>query len=469
MWELISKMSLEFEDVSSSRKSQVWQHFLFNRSREEGKCKTCSTVLKMSGSSTKTLMNHLKLKHKILVKSCNEAETPSKSKTARIDSFFKKEKESLSEVIAQLVAKDGFSFSQIAKSELTRRAFKSDGFDIPISRQGVRNQFMREYKLTSESIANDILAAKEKGARFSISFDESTSVRNRRYMNINLHNATNFQSLGLIRINGSMNTEKAIQFVRDRLEKFHLNLDNDIVATITDGASVMMKFGKTTTPIHIACLAHAIHLCICDIVYKKNTIMGGLKNSCDEKDDDQNEDDDSDKDSDDFENRDFDQEVPKLVPELGKVVSKVRKIVKLFRKSPVRNDDNLQPQIKLSFGKEKALFLDCKTRWNSLLQMPKRLYELRKEVRIAMVQLDQHFDISDEELVRIKELCDALAPIEMAVEYLCREDADLLLAEKVTEFTTKNYKILKHQLAWNWLKCSKHVSEKGEILSLFIF
>ena len=102
----------------------------------------------------------------------------------------KTEKESLSEVIAQLVPKDGFSFSQIAKSELTRRAFKSDGFDIPISCQGVRNQFMREYKLTSESIANDILAAKEKGARFSISFDESTSVRNRRYMNINLHNAT---------------------------------------------------------------------------------------------------------------------------------------------------------------------------------------------------------------------------------------------------------------------------------------
>ena len=122
--------------------------------------------------------------------------------------------------------------------------------------------------------------------------------------------------------------------------------------------------------------------------------------------------------TDDFENRDFDQDVPKLVPELGKVVSKVRKIVKLFRKSPVRNDDNLQPQIKLSFGKEKALFLDCKTRWNSLLQMLKRFYELRKEVKIAMVQLDQHFDISNEELVRIKELCDALAPIEMAVEYL---------------------------------------------------
>ena len=107
-------MSLKFEDGSSSRKPQVWQHLLFNPSREEGKCKNCSTVLKMSGSSTKTLMKHLKLKPKILVKSCNEAETPSKSKTSRIDSFVKKEKESLSEIIAQLVAKDGFSFSQIA-------------------------------------------------------------------------------------------------------------------------------------------------------------------------------------------------------------------------------------------------------------------------------------------------------------------------------------------------------------------
>ena len=135
----------------------------------------------------------MKIKHKIPVKSCNIAETPSKSKTSRIDSFFKKKKESLSEVIAQLVAKDGFSFHQIARSELTRRAFKSDGgFDIPVSRQGVGNQFMREYKLTLESIANDILAAKEEDASFSISFDESTSVRNRRYVNLNLHNATNF-------------------------------------------------------------------------------------------------------------------------------------------------------------------------------------------------------------------------------------------------------------------------------------
>ena len=47
-----------------------------------------------------------------------------------------------------------------------------------------------------------------------------------------------------------------------------MDLDNDIAVTITDGASVMMKFGKQTKPIHIACLAHAIHLCVCGILYK---------------------------------------------------------------------------------------------------------------------------------------------------------------------------------------------------------
>ena len=84
---------------------------------------------------------------------------------------------------------------------MTRRAFKSDGFDIPVGHQGVQNQFISEYKLTLESIVNDVLAAEEKDARFSVSFDESTSARNCRYMNFNLHNATKFQSLGLIRIN----------------------------------------------------------------------------------------------------------------------------------------------------------------------------------------------------------------------------------------------------------------------------
>ena len=86
-------------------------------------------------------------------------------------------------------------------------------------------------------------------------------------MNLNLHDGQSFQSLGMIRVKGSMKSEKAIEVVQGRLAKFNLNLDRDIVATITDGASVMMKVGQETCPLHIACLSHAIHLCICDVLY----------------------------------------------------------------------------------------------------------------------------------------------------------------------------------------------------------
>ena len=128
----------------------------------------------------------------------------------------------------------------------------------------------------------------------------------------------------------------------------------------------------------------------------------------------------------------------------------------MFRKSVVHNDDNLKPQNIASFGKEKALFLDCKTRWNSLLKMLWHFYELRKEIKVAMVELEQEFQFSDDELKKINELCEALAPIEMAVEYLCKDEDDLLLAENVVMFTLEKLRDLD-------TKISKALQEKFQI------
>jgi len=63
-------------------------------------------------------------------------------------------------------------------------------------------------------------------------------------------------------------------------------------------------------------------------------------------------------------------------------------------------------------------------------------------MKVAMLQLDQEFEFSDAELDKIKEICEALAPIEMAIGHLCNEDADLLLAEKVILFTLKKLRDL---------------------------
>ena len=60
-----------FEDVSITKRSEVWNHFLLNRASKQGKCMHCSALLKTTGS-TKCLNNHLKLKHAIILQRANQ-------------------------------------------------------------------------------------------------------------------------------------------------------------------------------------------------------------------------------------------------------------------------------------------------------------------------------------------------------------------------------------------------------------
>ena len=103
----------------------------------------------------------------------------------------------------------------------------------------------------------------------------------------------------------------------------------------------------------------------------------------------------------------------------------------------MKNDDHLQPYILENFGREKMLLLDCKTRWNSLLTMLEKFYELKKEIKLALVQLDVSFDLNDKEMKEINEMCEALVPFKAAVEALASEDADILLSEKIIAFVLK--------------------------------
>ena len=84
-----------------------------------------------------------------------------------------------------------------------------------------------------------------KGDRFSLTFDELTSIKNHRYMNINIHANKQFWSLGLIRIHGSMPAEKYITTLENKQ---------------SDGAAVMTKVGESINVRHQLCLAHSIQL-----------------------------------------------------------------------------------------------------------------------------------------------------------------------------------------------------------------
>ena len=63
------------------------------------------------------------------------------------------------------------------------------------------------------------------------------------YMNVNLHTNGSLYNLGLVRVVGSMPSEKAVEIVSKKLSEFKLEFNNNIVRTTANGASVMVKFG----------------------------------------------------------------------------------------------------------------------------------------------------------------------------------------------------------------------------------
>lgn len=92
---------------------------------------------------------------------------------------------------------------------------------------------------------------------FTLTFYEWTSLRNRRYMNINVHSINKFWNLGLILVEGTMPaTIRCIELLEVKLNEFGLTIQN-VISITTDGASVMKIVGRLLQNTnHQICLAH---------------------------------------------------------------------------------------------------------------------------------------------------------------------------------------------------------------------
>ncbi|KAH9398880.1 hypothetical protein TYRP_018265 [Tyrophagus putrescentiae] len=112
-------------------------------------------------------------------------------------------------------------------------------------------------------------------------------------------------------------------------------------------------------------------------------------------------------------------------PEISSAITKVRNIVKYFRKSPVRNDA-LKSRIKEDIQKVKNLILDSRTRWSSLNKMLTRYYKVREPITYILHVLNKNeLAISTEEQQTIHSIISALTPIEQCVNSLCRKECTL--------------------------------------------
>lgn len=401
-----------------SSSSFVWKHFT-KVDQDHAKCHLCDRVIKCSGGSTSGLRRHLELKHEEL-----EEETPSAKRTKTLDGYFSRASKCLGEILAEMAALNGFSFHGMANCEYLRSALRKDGFTLPKNPTEISKQvrvFADGEKMKLAGMFRDMTM---KGQRFSLTIDEYTSSQHKRYMSINVHSGQTYWNLGVVHVHGSMPAENVKALVEDHLQHFNLKMDQDVVCCTTDGASVMVKFGRLVLPELQLCYAHAVHLAVTDVLYRHATT--------DRESEESEEDEDSADSDDEYESEDGYRSV-RVRADMNRSVERVRKIARHFHKSPV-SSDKLRECVKQDLGKELSLILDCRTRWNSLADMLDRYIALHRPVTKTLVDINNALIISNLELALIKELNSCLKPVKMGAEALCNRDTTLVKADGIFIF-----------------------------------
>ena len=457
---MFQKVFKSFSTGARVDENSVWFYFLRDKESQLAKCKKCDKEIKSHGGNTSGLHTHLRTNHEIdLLKRKSTQDTASslasfssdplssakKSKPLITDFFHNQHDKSLPAVFSRMTALNELLFSIFETSTELRTLLEARGFVVPKSATTIRNMVVKYANTIKETVISKFTRLRSEGMRFSLTFDEWTSLKNRRYLNINVHIEEEFWSLGLARVVGSLPAEKCIELVQKVLTQFMLNYYEDIVCVTTDGASVMQKVGHLSNCDQQLCIVHGIQLGVQDVLYKKpstsaKTVLKGISDdeNSSESDDDTTNDDEQDF-SDGFQvvmsEKD---DTIELTDDLQPLIAKVRTIVKLFRRSPTKNDKTLEKYTVDEFGKAFSLILDSKTRWSSLHTMLERFIKLKNCIRKSLIDLESKIEITDKKFELISSVVACLAPVKLAVEALCRNDATLLSADTTLLFMVNN-------------------------------
>ena len=283
-------------------------------------------------------------------------------------------------------------------------------------------------------------------------------------MKVNIHYENEFINLGLIRMFGSCDAAKMLQLLEKYLADFGIiYIQASIVSIVSDGASVMKKLGKLSQVYNQLCYAHGTHLAVCDVLYKFGNVAHAPLD-----DDEGEQEDHAPIDDDEGEQEDeelFDDglttaipardECPAFTPEIEDVFKKVRKVVKVFQKSTVKNEV-LQKYVMQEHEKELPLILDRKTRLSSMFQMIERFIFLKKCIFKALLDLSIAHDITQAEFLFLDEMKAALEPVKLAVEAMCHQNTTLLTAEGIFLFLIREMKKQRTTLAKKLLSAVKN-------------
>lgn len=327
-----------------------------------------------------------------------------------------------------MIAKDGLTFRVLEKSTELRESLQARGYVLPKTAKSFKSMTIRYSKKIRQNQKKVIKELVAKGERFCVTFDEWTSLRNRRYINLILHgrNSEIFK-LFMIRIRRKLSSERCLSYVNKRLKEFDLSMTDHILCIFTDGTSP-----KSDQLINSYVLLTASNSPLSTFYTKKkddadNAAASEKEVSVEHEDSESEESEnegeaesdnngkdgagnveveddepqitseegmhrkennyDDDDEPNDFEgfgiddvDESFNVKIFDLSEDIKPLILKVRKIVKAFKRSPKKNEI-LQRYVKPDMKNERQLILDCKTRWSSLARMITRFYDCRNSIK----------------------------------------------------------------------------------------
>ena len=171
---------------------------------------------------------------------------------------------------ARLAALDRISFKTLAESDDIKRGLIALGYKVMHSPAAVIKLVMEYAEEIKKDIAKQLQEELDKGGRFSVTIDEWTSLKIRRFCAVNVHlKGGRHHGIGMIRGKGKLDASALESMLKRKLVEFGISPTFHVVASTTDGATVMEAFGRLMFPtLHQLCYAHALHLAVTDVVYK---------------------------------------------------------------------------------------------------------------------------------------------------------------------------------------------------------
>jgi hypothetical protein len=173
-----------------------WTYFTKSSDKLYGICNVqgCKKPIKAVHGSSSGLRSHLSSHHGIKLEKQESSNEPSASASApppkirKITTYFSTDTDrSLEAMISRMVALDGFAFEKYVTSQDLRVLFAYMGFTVPKCGKTIKKVVMDYYEKTKSAVIEQLKKKQAQGLKFSLSFDEWTSQRNRRFMNINVH------------------------------------------------------------------------------------------------------------------------------------------------------------------------------------------------------------------------------------------------------------------------------------------